>query len=81
MKRKKIVRTRTPTGHGLMNEGAPHDSAGRLSSSNRFMVRSSGVGRAKCRCGVVSDVLHSGAERKRWHVGHKKLILDGAPDE
>lgn len=72
---KKIRRTPTPTGHGLMHEGAPHDAAGRLRPSQGWYVRSSGRGRAKCRCGALSEVLESGAARKRWHVQHKQDII------
>lgn len=61
-------------GHGLMHEGAPHDSAGRRLHSNG----SSGKGRAKCRCGELSDQpLESAAARKRWHNEHKDQLSSG----
>lgn len=70
--RKRAVRTHTPRGHGLAHEGAPHDAAGRLRSAR--YPGTSGIGRAKCVCGALSDELDSGAARKRWHKEHKAEI-------
>jgi len=57
-------------GHGLQHEGAPHDTAGR--SMARYQGRK---GRAKCRCGTLSDVLSSNGARKRWHREHKAAVI------
>ena len=36
-----------------------------------------GTGRAKCRCGALSDILHSSKERKAWHREHKAGVRAG----
>lgn len=59
------------SGHGLQREGAPHDARGHLISSRGGV---SGKGRAKCKCGELSEVLESGNERKHWHRVHKEEV-------
>lgn len=63
------------TGHGLLNEGAPHDENGNRIWSHGFIGGTSGQGRAKCSCGEMSDVLPSGQKRKAWHREHKASII------
>lgn len=64
--------TRIP-GHALISEGAAHDADGRrLYCPNN----SGGSGRALCSCGALSEVLPSGAARKRWHaLVHKPVMV------
>lgn len=61
-------------GHTLEREGAAHDDQGRLAYSS--YVVTSGTGRGMCSCGELSDVLHSGAARKRWHAEHKAAATE-----
>lgn len=56
--------------HGLWYEGAPHDDRGHRTNG----VGVSGDGRAKCRCGAMSEVLPSANQRKAWHRTHKAEI-------
>jgi hypothetical protein len=63
------------TGHALKYEGAPYDDDG-----NRIVVGLrywgvSGVGRAKCACGQMSEVLPSAYQRKAWYRDHKSEAL------
>lgn len=54
------------SGHALRNEGAAYyDNGSQISYGDRS------VGRAKCECGEMSEVLPSGAARRRWHAQHK----------
>lgn len=73
MAQKKSVRTEV-RGHGLQSEGAAHDSIGRRL---RNSSGASGDGRAKCSCGVLSDVVPSGNQRKIWHKQHKAAVVEG----
>ena len=64
--------TRVP-GHALWNEGAPFRWGGRIPVrvDRGWRMASSGEGFALCSCGATSDVLQTGAARKRWHAQHK----------
>jgi hypothetical protein len=55
--------------HALWYEGAPFDDQGNRSYAWAWSV--SGVGRAKCHCGMLSPVLPSARQRKAWHRAHK----------
>lgn len=63
-------------GHGLHREGAAYDDNGNVVTS-MFQVVWGGPGRAKCECGVLSEVLPSGAARRRWHREIHKLEVSG----
>lgn len=54
------------SGHALWHEGAAYDDRG-----YRVEYPRTTEGRAKCECGELSEVLPSGAARRRWHQGHK----------
>ena len=58
-------------GHTLRFEGAPH-----AVDEDRQVVRiwEGRYGRGLCSCGALSDLLHSTAERKRWHAAHKAVV-------
>lgn len=58
-------------GHALLREGAVYDNNGHLPYG---LVIRSGPGRAKCECGELSEVLPSGAARRRWHKVHKTEV-------
>lgn len=59
-------------GHGLVGEGAPHNSDGiRLPKAWGGVA---GGGHAKCACGEVSPDLSSGNARKAWHREHKTAV-------
>jgi hypothetical protein len=60
-------------GHALRHEGAPFDRDGHLIYSGGF-ISSSGVGRARCECGTMSEVLQSANQRKAWHRQHKAEV-------
>lgn len=62
-------------GHSLRCEGAVFDERGQLSGGR--VVRT-GPGRAKCECGVLSEVLPSTAARRRWHRDVHKPEVSGA---
>jgi hypothetical protein len=59
--------------HSLRSEGAPHDDRGVIIGYNGI----SGVGRAYCRCGVLSPVLPSARQRRIWHRAHKARVQAG----
>lgn len=59
--------------HGLWFEGAAFDETGRRIKA----YGTGGIGRAHCRCGVVSPVLKSGNARKAWHREHKRKMMGG----
>jgi hypothetical protein len=59
------------SGHDLLLGGTAFDNAG---YPFRW-EKTAGEGRAKCSCGVLSEWLHSGAERKRWHKEHKAQVI------
>jgi hypothetical protein len=59
-------------GHNLIGEGAPFNEFGARKGTS--WVRTSGVGRAKCSCGALSDELDSANKRKQWHRDHKAEI-------
>jgi hypothetical protein len=68
-------------GHGLLAEGKPFH----WSTEGRRFVRTdslygadTGDGFALCSCGLASQMLHSNAERKRWHAIHKQAIREQA---
>jgi hypothetical protein len=59
-------------GHALLHEGAAHDYVGL-----RIVYGDRSTGRAKCECGAMSEVLPSGAARRRWHAEiHKPAVLN-----
>ena len=60
-------------GHGLVQEGKAHRQEGCKVCDYWFRPRmgSAGEGHGKCSCGVLSEHLMSGADRKRWHKEHK----------
>ena len=60
------------SGHELYSEGAPFDALGR--PVNVWQGGTGGIGRGKCSCGEMSDVLNSGNKRKQWHREHKDTI-------
>jgi hypothetical protein len=60
-------------GHELLYEGAAHDSLG--NRTRLLYGGTSGEGRAKCSCGVLSKPLTSGRARKAWHRDHKADVL------
>ena len=71
MKRSAVV-----PGHALWDEGAAHDERGiRIRG---YWAGVSGDGRAKCECRWLSDVLPSGAARKRAHAEHKRQVQEAA---
>lgn len=55
-------------GHALLYEGAAYDDRGKP------MRYDTGIGRAKCECGEMSDQLPSRNQRKDWHRAHKDAI-------
>lgn len=59
------------SGHALMNEGAAFDDAGNRKDFGRFVLNTSGEGRAKCSCGELSEVFLTASARKLWHRDHK----------
>lgn len=63
------------TGHMLVAEGAAHVWNGRR-YDRRFIWGVGGEGKGLCSCGAVSEVLASGAARKRWHTGHKQAVAE-----
>lgn len=65
-----MTTTARVTGHTLRSEGAAYDDHGRRINPATIDPYS-GAGRGKCSCGALSDVLDSGAARKRWHRQHK----------
>ena len=71
-----MTAARTPNppvaGHALVGEGRPHDETGRDISG--MWGSTSGTGRAKCRCGALSDVLDSSPKRRVWHREHKARL-------
>jgi len=60
-------------GHAIADGGAPHDDNGNRVSPNSW-GGVGGSGRARCECGVLSDVLPSAARRRAWHRDHKASI-------
>jgi hypothetical protein len=59
-------------GHALRCEGA-----GFVVNELGTPLRARGSqGRALCECGVLSPILTSGGERKRWHAAHKAGVRD-----
>lgn len=58
-------------GHALRSEGAAYDDRGKP------MRHDTGVGRAKCECGELSEHLPSRGQRKAWHRRHKDAIRGG----
>lgn len=65
-------------GHSLVHEGAAHDEEGQRIRQH-WSVNAAGVGRGKCSCGALSDVLPSGGQRKAWHKAHKEELLEDEP--
>jgi hypothetical protein len=65
---KESVRLR---GHILVSEGAAMDDRGYRVGSYRT---TGGTGRARCGCGVLSEVFDSATKRKAWHRGHKATV-------
>ena len=63
-------------GHHLLHEGAAHDDDGHRYSYGGYSG-TSGTGRGKCSCGVLSPILQSGYQRRAWHRGHKEDIRAG----
>lgn len=61
-------------GHGLLNEGAPFMIAEDGQTIRRYPYGTSGYGRGVCRCGEMSDLLHSAGQRRRWHAAHKASV-------
>lgn len=51
-------------GHALIEDGGPHNVAGRRISGR--------VGMGRCECGAQSQLVGTKAERKRWHRAHKQ---------
>lgn len=73
------------SGHTLRSEGAPFRwsaDSGRYVRINALYGPATGDGFALCSCGTVSQMLHSNAERKRWHGLHKQQIREqtASPD-
>lgn len=60
-------------GHTLWYEGAVHDASGLVV----LPIRRGGRGRGRCSCNALSEMLDSGAARRRWHRRHKQEVLDG----
>jgi hypothetical protein len=61
-------------GHALRHEGAPFDRDGKLIHGGGF-IHTSGVGRARCECGAMSEMLQSANQRKAWHRDvHKPAV-------
>jgi hypothetical protein len=50
-------------GHSLRGEGLPYEEDGTVAQGP--------VGRGKCQCGEMSEVLISDRARKAWHRRHK----------
>lgn len=74
------------SGHGLLFEGRPVESAhtdlpsywGEFTTDGQRFVLAAGsprVGIAACRCGETSEVLPSTASRQRWHKTHKNALV------
>jgi hypothetical protein len=64
-------------GHGLQNEGAPHDTAGeRIYTGIYYQI--GGPGHGRCGCGELSPALPSDYQRKKWHRKHKTEIEGAA---
>lgn len=59
--------------HGLCNEGSPHDDNGQRILVG-LVATTGGLGRAKCTCGALSEVLASAARRRVWHRQHKAVV-------
>lgn len=57
-------------GHHLVDGGAPFYGKNRPRPVNIY-GGVSGTGFAQCSCGAQSEVLDSGAARKRWHDNHR----------
>jgi hypothetical protein len=60
-------------GHTLRAEGAPFDEAG----AGPMYHYEGKVGRAKCSCGALSEMLPTNAARRRWHADHKAAVVAG----
>jgi hypothetical protein len=60
-------------GHALMNEGAAFDDSG--IRAYHLYATTGGIGRAKCECGEMSEVLTSVGARQYWHRLHKEDVL------
>lgn len=58
-------------GHHLVAAGAPFTAAGTRTSRPGYWTGVGGPGRAKCSCGLLSDVLDGPAQRRQWHRDHK----------
>lgn len=56
------------SGHTLRNEGGAFDALGHRLHGGK-------VGRGKCSCGALSEMLFSRNARKRWHREHKTEVL------
>ena len=64
-------------GHALRSEGKPFWWSSqdlRYVRTNALHGADTGDGFALCSCGKASQMLHSNAERKRWHVVHKRTV-------
>ncbi|MET9339247.1 hypothetical protein [Nonomuraea sp. NPDC003804] len=62
------------SGHTLRSEGKPFQwstESRRYVRTNTLYGANTGDGVALCSCGTRSPMLHSNAERKRWHALHK----------
>lgn len=60
-----LVRTLYLHGHRLFDEG-------------RVFRGTDRCGEGRCACGLLSPILDSDADRKRWHRRHLVRVLDGA---
>jgi hypothetical protein len=58
-------------GHELLYEGSAHNERGHQIN---FYGGVGGTGYGKCSCGKLSDILHSGNQRKVWHRAHKEEL-------
>lgn len=71
-------------GHTLRSEGKPYwwsFESQRHVRTNVLYGHDNGHGLALCSCGTVSQMLHSNAERKRWHAIHKQVLgMSASPD-
>ena len=54
-------------GHTLLFEGQP---------LGIDIYARRGLGRGKCSCGAMSELLLSNAARKRWHKQHKEEVKE-----
>ena len=69
------------SGHALRAEGKPFvwsSDSRRWMRTNAMYGSDTGDGSAMCSCGTVSQMLHSNAERKRWHAIHKQQVREQA---